>query len=908
MQKKLNPFNVICISTFAYLCAALLGTFFAISPSFASAIWPAAGVALALYIKLGRFSLVGVFIGSALGAYFNTHSGFVVITHLEAISHLIKGFGSVLQVLVASALFTKSGLSLSRLNSFKSLVRLMVLGGPVACCTAATVACFGFYIQDSLLLNELSFIWLTWWVGDTIGVIFFAPILLVLFGEGKEQLEHKYQVVLPAIIVFCFVCSIFLFSKAMYKDKQAAVFSQLSADYLNELELVKSQIAGQLLALDGFYSGSDFVSRNEFKIFTNVLLKSSSWNQALAWLPKVSHEQRYEHEFMARQDGLKDYFIKQLKPSVGAESAQENLYYLPIFYTEPFDKNKSAIGLDLLSHPTASAAAKAAIEQANMVSTQPLKLIQENADNVGFVVYYPVYKTPIVKGESYQDRLNKLHGLLEVVVKADILFLHIYKQKYQQYLNFRVMDVSKQGTKLVSENKAMKNSLYQVEHDLSWFGRTWTIKLSCTVGFEQSAKDWLSWITLIVGMIVGVLINIFMFLVSGFNHKLNILVRDKTKQLNHVIKDLKQANKAKSQFLANMSHEIRTPLNAIVGFAYLGKTVNKDSQSYFEKIEDSSHLLLHVINDILDISKMEAGKLTLEKERFNLLEPLGRINTLFSHTARLKGIEFKLEHELSDFSLVEGDQTRLEQVLSNLCSNAIKFTEEGHVSLSIQHKVDSSLNLVNLCFQVKDTGIGIARKDLHRLFESFEQADLSTTRQYGGTGLGLTITKDLVSLMSGAIDIASEPGVGSCFTVHLSLALAKPKNVQQNKPSECTDFKQLKVLLVEDNEINQMVARELLEKLNVKVSVVDNGKAALEYLDSELPELILMDIQMPIMDGYTATQHIKNNPLTRHIPIIALSANATTEDKNKARKMGMCDYVCKPFSIDELSGCLNRHK
>ncbi|MEZ8824436.1 transporter substrate-binding domain-containing protein [Vibrio amylolyticus] len=368
------------------------------------------------------------------------------------------------------------------------------------------------------------------------------------------------------------------------------------------------------------------------------------------------------------------------------------------------------------------------------------------------------------------------------------------------------------------------------------------------------------------------------------------------------------ANQAKSDFLANMSHEIRTPMNAILGMSYLAlqETQSKQAQSYVQKVHRSAGFLLNIINDILDFSKIEAGKLDIENVPFQLSSVINTLEDVTTNSAKDKRLKLTLtvDKEVPDYLM--GDSVRLLQTLLNLLGNAIKFTPEGQVSLLVT-LLSTTANDVRLRFEVKDTGIGIGKKQQKELFEAFSQADASITRKYGGTGLGLNISQQLVQGMGGKINVQSEVGKGSCFSFELSFELGSTPERLSTHSAHDTQFDgeqatNLHVLLVEDNELNQELALAFLGKLGVNADVATNGEAAVELVKDNDYDFVLMDIQMPILDGYNATKQIRL--FDAEITIVAMSANRSHDVKEKAIQSGMNDFVEKPVVIEKLAQVL----
>jgi CheY-like chemotaxis protein/HPt (histidine-containing phosphotransfer) domain-containing protein len=361
-----------------------------------------------------------------------------------------------------------------------------------------------------------------------------------------------------------------------------------------------------------------------------------------------------------------------------------------------------------------------------------------------------------------------------------------------------------------------------------------------------------------------------------------------------------------------MSHEIRTPLNAIIGFStlMLKSTLPAVEHDFVRKINTAGETLLNVINDILDFSKIEAGQLDIEEIPFMLETTLGNVINLVQHKATDKGLNLLVRSSPDVVSCVIGDPLRLGQIVVNLLSNAVKFTERGEVMLetSLLKQEDGRQQIK---FTVRDTGIGIPAEHINKLFEPFTQADESTTRRFGGTGLGLSISKQLVELMGGTIWCQSTPGVGSIFSFTAWFGLCQESDLAQCL-SHCTlsnedtrqsyDFSSYHILLVEDNEVNQQLAIELLKDTGVNVSVASNGLEAVTLVTegSEDYDLVLMDIQMPVMDGYEATQRIRSDSRFATLPIIAMTAHAMLEEQQKILKSGMDAHIPKPIDVRTL--------
>ncbi len=374
--------------------------------------------------------------------------------------------------------------------------------------------------------------------------------------------------------------------------------------------------------------------------------------------------------------------------------------------------------------------------------------------------------------------------------------------------------------------------------------------------------------------------------------------------------ELVRLQKAKEQFLANISHEIRTPINGIAGMAGL---LSQDSSpeergTYLNAIKHSAENLKVIINDILDLAAIESGKLRFEKIPFNLHDLLASVVGMFAYQAKEKKLTLDYKLQPSINRILIGDPVRLNQILINLISNAVKFTHAGHISIlcSVEQKKKTGC-VVKI--QVIDTGVGVPSDKVDTIFESFSQADASVTRKYGGSGLGLTIVKQLVGLQHGTIEVRSEEHKGSNFIVRIPYAFGKSERLKKTslpKASNAITSKELqgmRVLLVEDNDINRLYAKSILQQWHCSVDVAENGLVAIEKVKYNAYDVVLMDVQMPVMDGYEATRAIRLlNSRMQEVPIVALTANATKTDIERCLASGMNDYLPKPFTPDDLYG------
>jgi signal transduction histidine kinase/CheY-like chemotaxis protein len=512
----------------------------------------------------------------------------------------------------------------------------------------------------------------------------------------------------------------------------------------------------------------------------------------------------------------------------------------------------------------------------------------------------------IAEAKGYLDSLKEVSEHDSTVRNINRLYA-IANEKLT--LKNRILDsfhltgkLSPESFKTIMQQRKLTNLINNVSRKIYDSRRRLIDSLSISV--NNSGRSARSWGT---AMIIVVLLSeavLFWYIINRLRRQNQLIL-----QLDASEKKLREVSMIKENFMANMSHEIRTPMNAILGFTNLLKARNQDREimEFIESIGKASENLLAIINDILDLSKIEAGMMRIESAPFSIRGLIQSVQTLFTEKINEKGLDFSTKIDNSVPDMLSGDASRLTQILVNIIGNAVKFTSAGTISIGVNDQGVTG-KLIRIAFVIRDTGIGIAKEKLSGIFERFRQAEDSITRKYGGTGLGLSIAKDLVLLQNGEIDVESTVGKGTTFKFIIPYEIASPKldfsKLSKVAGLENPDRSDTHILVVDDNEMNQTLLRHLLSGWNFSFDMVNNGNEAIEKLKIYRYDLVLMDIQMPVMDGYTATEEIRLK-LKLDTPIIAMTAHAFAGEREKCLSFGMNEYIAKPIDEGELYRLIN---
>jgi PAS domain S-box-containing protein len=871
-----------------YFIAGKLSYFLAISPEYASVIWPPSGIALAGVLIYGYRVWPGILLGVLLINGLVPEETRSISDNLVSVGiTLVIGIGASLQAMLGTYLVRRYAGFPNGLTREKDILWFLFYGGLLSALVNSTLSVATFVATGRTSAESFLSNWGTWWLGDVLGIVIFTPLALVwMLQANPVWYNRRMAMTLPVFVLLALTatavfftrhdltitwliflvglvltCLVGIFSLAgsgrecllqLMVEERTATLEKLKRRFCSTFEsapigIVNMSPEGLFLEVNqGF---CDFIGISHQELLTLSFGQITHPDYHLADVEKIGRclageisgftvENKYLHrkghliwghltvKLIRHADGSPDYFIEIIEDITRRKEAEDSLRKLSMALEQ---SQSSVIITDL----------DATIEYVNEAFVK-------------------------ITGYSREEIIGQKPSLFKSV--------HTPKETYQSMWSALIAGKAWQG-EVINKNKHGDEFI-----ELTWISpiRQPNGEITHYLGVKEDITD------------------------RKHNENQLIIAKDRAELLA----------KTKAQFLANMSHEIRTPMNAILGFSELALNKNfpPEAVDYLQKINTASTSLLDILNDILDLSKLEAGRISIIPAPFHLDDLRGTLYSLFISVAQQQGLKFTLEVAPDVPLNVIGDALRLRQVLINLLGNAFKFTSSGSVSLCITlQQLDESE--VRLLFCVKDTGVGIAVEDQHKLFQPFSQVDGSASRNVTGTGLGLAISRDLLKLMGSDFVLKSSAELGSSFSFELILGLSFLSEQDKVTPLEsvrnfCPLLRGTKVLVAEDNFFNQQIVKELLSLSGIRVELASNGQEALIMLEQGDFDAVLMDLHMPVMDGFEATRQIRGLAQFATLPVIALTACVTQEDREECLAAGMNDFIGKPINTIQLLSTL----
>ncbi|RYZ59632.1 MAG: response regulator [Proteobacteria bacterium] len=912
LKSPLEVLKLTLIVIFYFFITGHYGLLLALPPGFATVVWPASGIALGFALLKGKRVYPGLWIASFLVNTISRDWHFDPSWIAACIA-----LGSVLQTHAAvSMLRWAKQLPISFIKA-KDIIYFFAFVAPVSCFTSASVGIFTLYLSNRIINEEIFINWLTWFFGDTLGVMLFTPIVLLIANRHRAEWKDRGRFLLPStflsLIVFLLI---FLYASARETEKVETRGRKDASEVALLVETKMVLFERLVLSVSGFYTSNTEVTRDDFNEFVEATSVGLGGFNGISWIPRLEGRDIPAFKKWLLGQGVNDFEIRDLNGKPLSQISPEEVYYPLTYYTR--DTLSGFRGINLGLDPTRLSVMKLAEQNLKAYTITNIAYVGNSRSGTGAILIHPILRR--VKSRDHAEKENEKEkekplGFIYFGFRPQEAFADALTHAAELNLEMQIEDENGEillSTATAAKALELKKGTDVYQKNIDWQGKQLKLTVVPKQIYFAKNRSWDTWAILAIGLSFCATIQIFILMLTGSHYNVSVQVRERTKELDASRKSLMlardeavKASEAKGIFLANMSHEIRTPLNGIIGITKLLAATRLDSKqrAWLEYLEVSNRGLMVLINDILDLSKIEAGALTFRVDPFDARKIINEAIQTLSALAEAKNLAINLTISPDLPNGIEGDAFRIRQVLLNIISNAIKFTEQGSIDINVKSHFHDKL--AEWKITVVDTGIGMSPEVLSRIFHVFTQGNDAVQQGARGSGLGLTISRDIVELMGGRLEVSSIDGEGSIFEVTLPLVPTMRSQVERFKAESYFEVdddrkKNFKVLLVEDNEVNRIVALGLLNEIGLEADVAVDGAEAVRLAHSGDYDIILMDIHMPVMNGLEATHAIRKLPI-KDAFIIALTADATSKERDACLAAGMDAFISKPIDYVVLN-------